>query len=183
MGLTSQGFACHMCPKEQFEEAGPPQKHSWASVSVCIQLWGRLVLWGWLWPSLFHLCSAGLWLAAYFSPAQVFDILKLSLNLSSAIPSIFWNKLLFNLIIQDQLLIFYSRKVWYIEIEIVIVVIIIIITIKKGNLYWAPGVCKAQYYMLYMQYFLSSFWYNPTLLVYFYFLVWFWFLVTEITKT
>ena len=41
MGLTPQGFAGPMHPKEQFEEGGPPQKHSWTSVGVGIQLWRR----------------------------------------------------------------------------------------------------------------------------------------------
>ena len=44
MGLTCEGFACHMHPREQFEEAESAQKHSWASVGVCIQLRGRLIL-------------------------------------------------------------------------------------------------------------------------------------------
>ena len=41
MGLTPQGFSGTVHPKEQFEEAGPPQKHLWASVGVGVQLWHR----------------------------------------------------------------------------------------------------------------------------------------------
>ena len=62
----------------------------------------------------FPLVLSRLVVGSRFSPAQVFGILKLSLNLSSAIPSIpvcySQYKLLFNLIIQDQLLIFTAEK-------------------------------------------------------------------------
>ena len=41
MGPTPQGFTGQTYPKEQLEEAGLAQKHSWASVRVGAQGWGR----------------------------------------------------------------------------------------------------------------------------------------------